>query len=134
MSRSRQIPVIAAHSSSFATQPDGIAVHQKEHARAIRHGRLQRLEIESPSSPIAAKGNEPRNGAHEPDALKHSRVRGVREDDFVARIRQSEKGVQHGGAVAVRDDDLAVGVIQRAAATGNQVGDRLLHLVEPGER
>ena len=46
----------------------------------------------------------------------------------------AKQGVEDRVAVAVGDDDLAVGVVLRAAPARDQLGDRLLHLVEPGER
>ena len=90
----------------------------------MRYGRSERLEVESPAVPVAVQGNELGGSAHEAHALEHSRIRRVGEDDLVARIRQDEEGVQHGRAVAVGDHDLAVGVVLRPAATGDQLCDR----------
>ena len=108
-------------------------VHHKERAGPIGNCGLQRLEVESPATPVPAERHELRRRTDKAHPLEHSRVGGVGEDDLVAWICQDEKGVEHGGAVAVGDDDLAVGVVLRATPSRDQLSDRLFHLVEPGE-
>ena len=85
---------------------EGRVVHEDD-ARPLVHRGAQCVEVETPLPVLHVEGDERRDGARQPDAVDHPRVRRVREDDLVARVRQAEQGVEHRVALAARDHDLA---------------------------
>ena len=73
---------------------------EKDGPRAIRDGRLQRVEVPAPAVVSGVQRNQPRNVPGQPHPLEHPCIRGIGDDHFVAGIGQCEQRVEHVVALA----------------------------------
>lgn len=103
-------------------------------ARAVADGGVQGVQVEPPLAVDHVHQGQARHGADQPDAVQHARVGGIGEDDLVAGIGEAEERVDDGLPFAARDDDLALAVVARTAASLAVVGHGLLAVVAPRER
>ena len=79
-----RLPLLAARDPAGR---EGRVVHE-DGARAVRRGRRERVEVETPLPVLRRERDEPRDGAGEPHAVQHPRVRRIGEDHLVAGIRR----------------------------------------------
>ena len=90
--------------------------------------------VEPPFAVLDRQRRERRRAAGEPHAVHEAGVDRVGEDDLVAGIDRREQHVEHALAAAARDHDLALGVVGRAVALRDVVGDRRAQVEIAGER